>query len=162
MRLFLQAIAALSVSFSAACAQDEESSSANSVSGANTPNNEAPGESAVLSALGETYVSANIENGARVFRRCQSCHTVNEGGRNMVGPNLYGMFDRQAGGVDSFRYSPAMTESGIIWTAETVDAYLANPRAYIPRNRMSFAGLRSEEDRRDVIAWLALQTGAGE
>lgn len=115
-------------------------------------------QAAILAELGETYVSANVENGARIFRRCQACHTVEEGGRNMVGPNLHGVFGREAGGKDDFRYSPAMSESGIVWSAETMDAYLTNPRTYIPRNRMSFAGLRDEEDRNDLIAWLAVNT----
>ena len=115
-------------------------------------------EASILTELGEPYVSASIENGARIFRRCQSCHTVDEGGRNMVGPNLHGVFGADAGAKEGFRYSPAMSESGIVWSAETLDAYLANPRTYIPRNRMSFAGLRDEEDRNDLIAWLAVNT----
>jgi len=115
-------------------------------------------QTAILSELGEPYVSANVENGARIFRRCQACHTVEEGGRNMVGPNLHGVFGREAGFKDDFRYSPAMAESGIVWDTETLDAYLTNPRTYIPRNRMSFPGLRDEEDRNDLIAWLAVNT----
>jgi len=112
----------------------------------------------ILAGLGETYVSANLENGGRVFRRCQSCHTVEEGGRNMVGPNLHGVFGTVSGSKDGFRYSPALTGAEITWDAETLDGYLANPRTYIPRNRMSFPGLRDEDDRRDVIAWLAVNT----
>jgi cytochrome c len=115
-------------------------------------------DASILAELGEPYVSASIENGARIYRRCQSCHTVEEGGRNMVGPNLHGVFGAEAGAKDGFRYSPAMSESGIVWTAETMDAYLTNPRTYIPRNRMSFAGLRDENDRNDLIAWLAVNT----
>ncbi|WP_421859325.1 c-type cytochrome [Oceanicaulis sp.] len=115
-------------------------------------------DASILAELGEPYVSASIENGARIYRRCQSCHTVEEGGRNMVGPNLHGVFGAEAGAKDGFRYSPAMSESGIVWTAETMDAYLTNPRTYIPRNRMSFAGLRDEDDRNDLIAWLAVNT----
>lgn len=115
-------------------------------------------EASILAELGEPYVSASVENGARIFRRCQSCHTVDEGGRNMVGPNLHGVFGAEAGAKEGFRYSPAMSESGIVWSAETLDGYLANPREYIPRNRMSFAGLRDEEDRNDLIAWLAVNT----
>jgi len=144
MRSVFTGLAALALTASAACAQDDASDAS----------------AAILADLGETYVSANLENGGRVFRRCQSCHTVDEGGRNMVGPNLHGVFGREAGAAEGFRYSPAMAESGITWTAETMDAYLANPRTYIPRNRMSFAGLRAEDDRRDVIAWLAVQTHA--
>ncbi|WP_440959544.1 c-type cytochrome [Oceanicaulis sp. LC35] len=115
-------------------------------------------QSAILAELGEPYVSANVDNGARIFRRCQACHTVEEGGRNMVGPNLHDVFGRESGHKDDFRYSPAMSESEIVWSAETLDAYLTNPREYIPGNRMSFAGLRDEQDRHDLIAWLAINT----
>jgi cytochrome c len=138
MRMIFAGIAALALT-SAASAQDDA-------------------ETSLLSELGEPYVSASVENGARIFRRCQSCHTVDEGGRNMVGPNLHGVFGREAGHKEDFRYSPAMAESGIVWSAETLDGYLTNPREYIPRNRMSFAGLRDEEDRNDLIAWLAVNT----
>ncbi|HBU63163.1 MAG TPA: cytochrome c family protein, partial [Oceanicaulis sp.] len=96
--------------------------------------------------------------GARFFRRRQACHTVEEGGRNMVGPNLHGVFGRESGHKDDFRYSPAMSESEVVWSAETLDAYLTNPREYIRGNRMSFAGLRDEQDRHDLIAWLAINT----
>lgn len=112
----------------------------------------------ILAELGEPYVSANLDNGGRIFRRCQACHTVEEGGRNMVGPNLHGVFGREAGHKDDFRYSPAMSDSGVVWSAETLDAYLTNPREYMPGNRMSFAGLRAEQDRHDLIAWLAVNT----
>lgn len=112
----------------------------------------------ILAELGEPYVSANVDNGGRIFRRCQACHTVEEGGRNMVGPNLHGVFGREAGHKDDFRYSPAMSESEVVWSAETLDAYLTNPREYMPGNRMSFAGLRAEQDRHDLIAWLAVNT----
>ena len=114
--------------------------------------------SAILASLGAAYLDADIENGRRRFRLCQSCHTLEEGGRSMVGPNLYGVFGSEAGAGD-FTYSRQLSESGIVWDAETMDAWLANPRQYIPGNRMSFVGLRNEEDRRDVIAYLALETG---
>lgn len=137
MRLLFAGLAAAAALTSTASAQDAD---------------------AIIAELGETYVGANLENGARVYRRCQSCHTLPEGGRHMVGPNLYGVFGREAGAAEGFRYSPAMAESGIVWSAETLDEYLTNPRTYIPRNRMSFAGLRDAEDRRDVIAYLAVET----
>ena len=137
MRMIFAGFAALALS-AAAHAQDDAAS--------------------ILSELGEPYVSANVDNGARIFRRCQACHTVEDGGRNMVGPNLHGVFGRESGHKDDFRYSPAMSEAGITWSAETLDAYLTNPREYVPGNRMSFAGLRDDQDRHDLIAWLAINT----
>ncbi|MGY6627739.1 MAG: c-type cytochrome [Oceanicaulis sp.] len=117
--------------------------------------------SGALAALGEPYVSANLANGERLWRRCQSCHTVNEGARHLVGPNLHGMFGQQAGGADGFRYSAALEHADFTWTPEALDEWLANPRTFLPGNRMSFAGLRNQSDRNDLIAWLAAATASG-
>jgi cytochrome c len=116
---------------------------------------------AALAALGEPYISANLANGERLWRRCQSCHTVNEGARHLVGPNLHGMFGQPAGGAEGFRYSAALEGADFTWTPQALDEWLANPRTFLPGNRMSFAGLRHESDRNDLIAWLAAATAPG-
>lgn len=113
---------------------------------------------AVLAELGEPYVSANLENGRRLYRRCASCHTLGDGDRHLVGPNLHGMFGREVGGADGFRFSRALEEADFIWTKAELDEWLANPRTYLPGNRMSFVGLRNESDRNDLIAFLYLGT----
>ena len=98
------------------------------------------------------------EAGARQFRRCQSCHTLNEGGRHTVGPNLYSVIGHEAASAEGFNYSPQLTEAGLTWDVETLDAWIENPRAMVPGNRMSFVGLRDAADRRDVIGYLAVET----
>jgi cytochrome c len=98
--------------------------------------------------------------GQRVFNQCRACHTVNEGGRNGVGPNLHGVVGRRAGSIENFRYSASMremAEGGLTWTPENLDRYLADPKAVVPRGSMSFAGLRNEQQRKDVIAYLQAQ-----
>lgn len=111
-----------------------------------------------LAALPAPYSEADLANGARQFRRCTSCHTIGEGGPHRVGPNLHNLFQRTAGEADGFNYSPALRDAGFDWTPEHLDAWLADPRGYIPGNRMSFVGLRDADDRRDVIAYLLLET----
>lgn len=93
--------------------------------------------------------------GKKVFRRCSSCHTVDEGGGNRVGPNLWGIFGSTAGARDTgFPYSGALKSSGIVWDETTMSAYIENPRKAIPKTRMSFAGLKKAKQRDDVIAYL--------
>jgi len=112
-----------------------------------------------LSYLPMPYSEADYDAGRRLFRRCSSCHTVAEGGGNRVGPNLYGVFGREAGSVGNFNYSSALETAGFVWTAEQLDGWLANPREFLPGNRMSFVGLREETDRRNVIAYVLHESG---
>ena len=114
---------------------------------------------AILASLPAPYSEADTENGRRVFARCRSCHTLPEGGANMTGPNLWGVFGRQAGSVEGYNYSPALREADFTWTAEQLDQWLNDPRGFLPGNKMAFAGVRDETDRRDLIGWLKLETG---
>ncbi len=91
--------------------------------------------------------------GKRLFAQCMACHVV-QPGMNRVGPTLYNVVGRTAGAVEGFAYSPAMKNSGIVWLEDTIDAYLADPRGYIPGNRMAYAGMRNPQHRADVIAYL--------
>lgn len=109
---------------------------------------------AVLAAgSGVARAEGDAAEGAKVFRKCSACHVVDKP-QNRVGPSLLGVMGRQAGAVEGFKYSDAMKNSGIVWSAETLDAYLADPKGYIPGNRMAFAGLKKPEERADVIAYI--------
>ncbi|WP_332677076.1 c-type cytochrome [Brevundimonas sp.] len=113
----------------------------------------------LLAALPAPWNQADLENGRRVFARCRSCHTVTEGGPNMTGPNLYGVFGRPAGSEPKFNYSAAVKNAGFSWDAEHLDHWLQNPRTFLQGTKMSFAGLPDATDRRDVIAYLKVETG---
>jgi cytochrome c len=91
--------------------------------------------------------------GEKVFRKCKACHVI-DSEKNRLGPHLIGLFGRAAGGVDGFKYSKAMAESGVTWDETTLDAYLADPKGYIPKNKMAFPGLKKEADRANIIAYL--------
>lgn len=99
------------------------------------------------------HAEGDAANGEKIYKRCQACHVVDKE-TNRVGPHLVGLFGRQAGSVEGYRYSSAMQESGITWGEETLDKYLADPKGFIPKNKMAFAGLKKESDRQDVIAYL--------
>lgn len=112
-----------------------------------------------FAALPEPYKSADYNRGRRTFKLCQSCHTLNEGGQNLVGPNLHGVFGREIGGVEGFTYSKAVQESEIVWSPDILAEWLESPRNFLPGNKMSFAGVRKPEDRTAVIAYIMAETG---
>jgi len=93
--------------------------------------------------------------GGKMFIQCRACHTINAGDRNGVGPNLNGVVGRKAGTRAGYSYSPAMTASGVAWTAVTLDAFLARPSAKVPGTKMAFAGVAAKKTRDDIIAYLA-------
>lgn len=118
-----------------------------------------PALQAALAALPAPYNTADVENGQRKFALCRSCHTLTPGGANMTGPNLHGVFGRQAGTAEKFRYSDPVKTAGFTWDAEHLDRWLTNPREFLPGNRMSFAGVKDAKDRADLIAYLMIETG---
>ncbi|MEL7128771.1 MAG: cytochrome c family protein [Pseudomonadota bacterium] len=112
-----------------------------------------------FASLPSPYSEADFARGRRTFRLCSSCHLAAEGAGHLVGPNLYGLFGRVAGGAEGFAYSKALDSADFVWTPEKLDEWLANPRQFLPGNRMSFAGVRRPDDRAAVIAYLMVETG---
>lgn len=98
-----------------------------------------------------------VAAGKRVFRKCKACHQVGEGAKNRVGPILTDIIGRPAATFNGFDYSKALTEAaanGLIWNADTLAEFLAKPKAMVPKTKMSFAGLRKEDDIKGIIAYL--------
>jgi cytochrome c len=108
----------------------------------------------VLLLLPDPAAAASAAAGQAVFNRCKICHTIEAGGRNVVGPNLHGIFGRKAGSVPNFAYSPAMKESGIVWDDDAMAKYLRDPKQFIPGDRMAFPGIKDEEQLADLLAYL--------
>ena len=111
-------------------------------------------------AIAHQVNAANIgdaEHGKTVFKKCKACHKVGEGAKNGVGPQLNLIFGRTAGTEEGAKYSKGMQRmgaDGLVWTSETLDAFLENPKSMVSKTRMSFKGLKSHEDREDVLAYL--------
>lgn len=98
---------------------------------------------------------ANAESGKATFAKCKSCHSVEKGKPNGVGPNLYGVVNRPKAKAEGFKYSDAMTAKSGEWTFENLSHFIANPKAYVAGTKMVFAGLPAAADRADLIAYLA-------
>lgn len=116
----------------------------------------APGT--VAAQTGTAIPLGDPAHGAEVFQaECARCHILGEGARNRIGPQLNDIFDRGAGALDDFAYSRSMRRmhsDGLLWTLQTLDAYLENPRALVSGTRMAYRGLGDETDRHDVLAFL--------
>jgi cytochrome c len=107
-----------------------------------------------LLLAGAAHADGDPARGEARFGDCAACHKL-EAGANNVGPSLHGIFARRAGELPDFRYSPALKRSGIVWTPETLGAFLANPQALVPGNRMPYAGMTDAGSRADLIAYLS-------
>lgn len=103
----------------------------------------------------------NVTRGQRLYQNCAACHSL-ESNKHMTGPSLFGLWERQAGGLQSFtRYSDAIKSSGIIWNDHTLDAWLADPQHLIPGNTMTFQGVKDSQPRADLLAFLKEATRPG-
>ena len=97
----------------------------------------------------------DAEAGRITFMKCQACHTLGQDGGATVGPNLANIFGRMAGTSDSYAsYSKALRESGIVWSEQELDNWTRDPQNFLPGNKMPFAGIRSEQERKDLLAYL--------
>ena len=105
--------------------------------------------------IAEMVGAADLDKGKRVFNKCKSCHTVNKDGKNGIGPNLWNVVNAKKGARDGFKYSKAIIAmAGTAWTYENLNAFLLKPRDYAKGTKMTFAGLRKDSDRANVIAYL--------
>ena len=98
--------------------------------------------------------TTDVAAGEKVFALCRSCHVLDEG-VNRVGPSLYNVVGRKSGSVAGFAYSDANKASGVTWTEEVLFEYLKDPKGFMPGTKMAFPGVKGDQDRANLVAYLA-------
>lgn len=104
--------------------------------------------------IDQLMLTASVESGQAAFKKCVSCHSVEKGGANKVGPNLWEIVNRDIGGHPGFAYSEALTGKEGTWTYEHLNEFLKNPKGWAPGTKMAFAGIGKDAERADLIAYL--------
>ncbi len=127
---------------------DGVSTSASTTSSATSSDNS---ESADIMAL---FASTNASDGAKIFKKCAACHSIAQGGANKIGPALWGVLGRNAGGISDYKYSKAMAAYGKAWSFEEMNGFLIKPKDWIKGTKMSFAGLKNPKERAAVILYM--------
>ena len=119
------------------------------------------GESLVSAFAAEVAAegTADLEAGAKVFRKCKACHTISKGDKHKVGPNLWSIVNANVAASEDFKYSKSMAAiADQVWSVELLDRYLADPKGTVKGTKMAFAGIKKPADRRNLIAFLAMQS----
>ena len=98
--------------------------------------------------------SADVGKGAKIAKKCASCHSFNKGGNNKVGPNLWNIVNKSKASVDGYKYSKALSGYGGAWDWDALNGFLANPKAYVKGTKMAYAGLKKDGDRAAMLAYL--------
>ena len=124
---------------------------------ASTTSTETSSDTGNIMAL---FASTSAAEGAKVFKKCAACHSIVEGGKNKIGPALWGVLGRQAGSLPDYKYSKAMAAYGKKWSFEEMNGFLIKPKDWIKGTKMSYAGLKSEKERAAVILYMNENTNS--
>ena len=124
---------------------------------ASTTSTETSSDTGNIMAL---FASTSAAEGAKVFKKCAACHSIAEGGKNKIGPALWGVLGRQAGSLPDYKYSKAMAAYGKKWSFEEMNGFLIKPKDWIKGTKMSYAGLKSEKERAALILYMNENTNS--
>ena len=124
------------------------------VSVASTTSTESNSESSESGDIMALFASVNAADGAKIFKKCAACHSIAQDGANKIGPALWGVIGRKAGGVTDYKYSKAMAAYGKSWSFEEMNGFLIKPKEWIKGTKMSFAGLKNAKERAAVILYM--------
>lgn len=113
-----------------------------------------PAKAARLAPIAALLAKVSAADGKKVARKCVACHTMNQGGKKKIGPNLWNMVNAAKAGNSGFRYSAALKGKGGKWTYEDLNAFLASPKSFAKGTKMAFAGIKKAGDRAALIKYL--------
>ena len=118
--------------------------------------------SVMVIVASEAFAAGDIAKGNKLAKKCKTCHTLNEGGKNRLGPNLFDILDKPAGAVKGYKYSKALSASGIVWDESTFTDFVTKPKKVIKGTKMSFKGIKKATQRADLLAYFkTLRSEAG-
>ena len=121
---------------------------------ANTTSAETGSVSSESENIMALFASTSATDGAKVFKKCLSCHSIAKEGKNKIGPKLFGVLGRQAGSISDYKYSKAMAAYGKVWSFEEMNSFLIKPKDWIKGTKMQFLGLKNAKDRAAVILYM--------
>ena len=133
---------------------------ANITTVANNTNSETSSQGESTQDIMALFASTSSTDGQKIFKKCAACHSISEGGKNKIGPALWGVLGRPAGFVADYKYSKAMAAYGKNWSFEEMNGFLIKPKDWIKGTKMSFSGLRSAKDRAAVILYMNENTNS--
>ena len=125
---------------------------------ASTSTSQASSENSGSENIMALFASVNAADGEKVFKKCAACHSIAKGGKNKIGPALWGVLGRKAGSVSDYKYSKALTAHGKSWSFEEMNGFLLKPKEWIKGTKMSFAGLKNAKERAAVILYMNQNT----
>lgn len=108
----------------------------------------------MVAAVSTSYAEGDVKKGEKVFKKCVACHTVSDGGKNKVGPNLWNIVGAKSAQKEGFKYSDALKNANIVWNDENLDQWLTKPKKFLKGTKMVFVGLKKEKDRVNIISYL--------
>lgn len=115
-------------------------------------------KTAIQATFPAPYNTADLADGEKQFKKCQSCHTITPDKMNLTGPHLYGVFGRKSGTTPGYPFTDAMTAHNVIWGFDTLDTYLTSPQTVVKGTKMGFQGLPDDKARHDLIAYIAVES----
>ena len=122
------------------------------------PASEQEPDPAITPAPTRALTPALVQRGEEAYFRCKGCHSIAKGAPSSAGPNLYAVIGRRAGSYPGYPFSDELAQSGVVWDAQSLDAFLADPSGYIPGSDMRRGTVREAETRAAIIAYLAAQS----